>query len=204
MMTIKHITSIAIISLITILSGCASKPNNIIVAIDYVTPASLSYASSSANIKAQDLRPQQHIVQIRKKDQAARLISSANSLTEKIAAKASQGFKQQALTIDQHSQKQITLVLQKALIDVEQSLVKHNTKTEITVQVQAIVPNLDGHGGANSNNMRSFSKSFTTTSTSEMPLTPDIAVLERDFNQSLARVINNILADEELHQFITQ
>ncbi|MBO9489436.1 hypothetical protein J7384_03580 [Endozoicomonas sp. G2_1] len=198
MMTIKHITSIALISLMTILSGCASKPNNIIVAIDYVTPAPLSYANSSANIKAQDLRPQQHIVQIRKKDQAARLISSANSLTKQIAAKASQGFKQQALTIDQHSQKQITLVLQKALIDVEQSLVKHKTKSEITLQVQAIVPNLDGHG------YKSFSKNFNTTSTSEMPLTPDIAVLERDFNQSLARVINNIIADEELHQFITQ
>ena len=52
------------------------------------------------------------------------------------------------------------------------------------------------------NGSGTLTKSFKITGKSNGPLKADIAVLERDFNQQLAKLLTQIVQNQEIQKFI--
>jgi len=180
-----------------LLAACSSTPKSLIIAPELITSAneqaySAIYNNKTAAIDVQDLRANRHILQIVKANQAAEIINSAQEIKAVIKKSLSQILTHQGLTLSDNSTHKIHLFIDSALINVQQSLVKYNANNEIVLRIE--IQDQD----------KTLNKVFRSHGKSNGPLTADLAVLERDFNQQLAQLINQIVNDEEVQQFIKQ
>ena len=85
----------------------------------------------------------------------------------------------------------IEIQIEKALITVQQELVKYKATSEITLRF--IINNGD----------KTLTNTFRSTANSNGPFLSDIAVLERDFNQQLSNLLNQALNNAEIQQHIS-
>lgn len=174
--------------------ACSHTPSTLIVAPDIIgnnkTTAQKKYYNKSINITVQDLRTSPHLVQIMSVTNAATLINSQSALNEIVLTTLNKEFIKQGLNISNNSENQLHVNIVNALIKVNQELVKYQTTTAIALEVK-----LD-------NGQQTLTKNFRIKGTSHGPLTPDLAVLSRDFNQQLSTVIAKVLNDSEIQQWI--
>jgi len=173
------------------LNGCASGPQQLIISPQNTANFSNIYGKISANIKSTDMRASSHIVQILRADKAAELISSATPIATVVEKSLNNIFSQQGLTItNAESQVNISIFIDTAMISVEQSLIKYQANNSIGLRLK--IRNAD----------KTLTKSFTSHGKSNGPLNADLAVLERDFNQQLTKLLNQISTDTEIQTFI--
>ena len=85
---------------------------------------------------------------------------------------------------------QVEIIIDNALVSVQQSMVKYSASNQMNIRV--VINNSKG----------TLTKTFKITGTSKGPLKADLAVLERDFNQQLAKLLTQIVQNEELQQFM--
>ncbi len=180
-----------------LLSACSSTPKSLIIAPELITSAneqaySAIYNNKIAAIDVQDLRANRHILQILRSNKAAEIINSAQEIKAVIKKSLTQILTRQGLTLSDNSTQKIHLFIDSALINVQQSLVKYNANNEIVLRIE--IQDQD----------KTLNKVFRSHGKSNGPLTADLAVLERDFNQQLAQLINQIVNDKEVQQFIKQ
>lgn len=191
----KILLPILVSFFILLLNGCANSKQKLIIAPQVTEKFSNLYAQISVNLKTSDTRASAHIVQILRKDKAAELINSAIPISIIVEKSISNIFKQQGLKITNTNignKINITIFIDTALISVEQDLMKYQVNNTISLRLQTVKAN------------NTLTKNFNSHGKSNGPLNADLAVLERDFNQQLAKLIQQIAADTEIQTFIAQ
>ena len=176
--------------LVLSLSGCANIPSHVIVAPEVITPLVISHNSKQAQLEVVDMRTANHIVQIMREGEAATLISSQEKLEKIIEHSLSKHWKKQGLVINDSGTNAISISIEKAVISVIQKTIEYKVQTEIVLKV------------AINNGSQTLTSTFNNSGSSDGPLQADIAVLERNFNQRLAKLLKQILTNQEITDFL--
>jgi len=184
----KKLALIPLIS-VALITGCGTTANNIIVAPQvFINKAPAS--SVEVSLDVQDLRTSSHIVEIFREGEAAQLFSSQAFLQDIIDKSVRDALKQSGIVSSQTSHKQVIIAIERANIAVHQKLAKYTANNDI--KLIATVTNGDS----------TLTKAFTNKGNSNGILNADLAVLERDFNQQLGKLIAQLAQDNEIHAFL--
>lgn len=175
---------------LTLICSCSSTPTEMVISPQVPNSSSINYQNKTAQLSIKDLRNKIHIIEIHTQDKAAQVINTRSDLNTLLHSTISRSLTQSGLTIDSSASNQLLLIIDKAEISVNQSTLQYNTTSVIQLTVK-----LTSHE-------QTLTKTFTTSSKSEGVLNADIAVLERDFNQQLSQLIQQIINDKELIAFI--
>ncbi|MGL1958031.1 MAG: YajG family lipoprotein [Colwellia sp.] len=186
-MTIKKTL---LITLLLALSACTSTPTHVIIAPDMIVKPSNIYLNTQANLVVIDMRTSNHVVQILQAGEAATLVSSQQSLDSIIEKTLSTYWPKQGLELNNSSHNKIEVSIEKAVVSVEQKLMSYKTNSEIVIQVKV------------TKNKQTLTSSFKSKGNSEGPVQADIAVLERDFNQQFAILLQQILTSKDISTFL--
>lgn len=177
------------------LSGCASGTQQLIIAPQTTVKFANIYSQINTKLNTSDMRASTHIVQILRNDKAAELTNSATPMSIIVEKSLTDLFSQQGLAItntDSTSKVDITVFIDAALISVQQSLMKYQANNAIVLRLQ--IKNSD----------KILTKTFNIHGKSNGPFNADLAVLERDFNQQLSDLLQQIVGDTEIQSFIAQ
>lgn len=190
MIKLKTFVRPTLISLIVLLGACSSNVKHLVIAPDILTTSTNLLSIKSIDISTNDLRTAQHMLQIIKEDQAAQLITSQSSLADIVDKALTSAYKKSGAQVTSASNNVLNIVINKALINVNQSMIKYNASNAIELSISI------------DNGEQTLTKSYRSSGKSEGPLQADIAVLERDFNQQLSKLITNIVNDPQLIEFM--
>lgn len=183
----QHIITLTLLSL---LGACSHSPSSVIIAPQVQSVPSNTYAQQQASIKITDMRIKNHIVQILKPDQAAKLYSPANDISLTLNKTLSEQFKSQGLSITPSGQAQINVYVDAAIVSVQQETLKYKASSEVRLRVEI------------KKGTEILTTDFKSKGGSNGPFKADIAVLERDFNQQLGKVIAEITQNPDIIGFI--
>jgi len=190
----NKIKVLATISLLSLLTACANKPSHVVISPDLTitngTTAQVKYQDKQASMTITDLRRAQHVVQIIREDQAAEVYSSQAPLNQIIEITLKSEFKKQGLDVNTQANNAIEVIIDNALISVQQEMMQYQVNNELVVRVKV------------NNGVQTLSKVFKVRGTSQGPLSADIAVLERDFNQQLTQLLAQVINNAEIQHFI--
>jgi uncharacterized lipoprotein len=175
---------------ITLLFACSAKVKHIIVTPELSVISNNVYQQKQAQINFTDLRRSNRIVQVLRIDEAAELYSTQKPLVDIIKTSLSAGFKSSGLQLQPLASNKIEVFIDNALISVQQELLKYIANNEIVIRVVV------------KNGQKTLTKTFKISGKSNGPFNADIAVLERDFNQQLTKLLMQITQNEELRAFI--
>jgi len=181
--------SILVIALISVITAC-STTKHVVVSPELIGYKKGVYFNNKIKLKTLDQRTNTYIVQIIKEGQPAKLLSSQVELPHIVSQKITPILRKQGLTINNSSPIIVNIIIDKALIEVNQNILKYTAKNSI--DLKATVKNGD----------TLLTKRFSVNGTSKGPLTADIAVLERDFNHQLASTLVNIVNNKEIQDAI--
>jgi len=176
--------------LLITLTACSTAPTHLIVAPELSLLTSHQYNGKQVELSVVDMRTSNHVVQILKEGKAATILSSQQRLEEIIAETLTHAWKNQGLVINDSAEEKINIIIEKSIISVYQKTMSYDTQSEIRLQVEI------------TNSDQTLTNTFKIRSNSEGPLQADIAVLERDFNQQLSRLLNNILTSKDIKSFL--
>lgn len=185
----KNLLPITSLIITFLLGGCASAPSHLIVAPEIIAPSVSQPVAQQATLNVIDMRTANHIVQILREGEAATLLSSQERLEDIIKNSLSKHWKQQGLTIQNNATNSINIAIEKSVISVEQETLSYQVQTEIVLKVSV------------NNGIQTLTSTFRNRGNSEGPFKADIAVLERNFNQRLANLLQQILANEKINRF---
>lgn len=171
-------------------SGCANIPSHLIVAPDIMATPAIFYHNQHAQLDVIDMRTANHVVQIIRQGEAATLVSAQERLEDTIKFNLSQHWQKQGLSINTSDINTIKVDIEKAVISVNQEMLEYKVQTEIVLKVTI------------NNGEQTLTSTFNNRGNSDGPLQADIAVLERNFNRSLASLLQQILANEKISNFL--
>jgi uncharacterized lipoprotein len=173
-----------------ILSGCTSAPSHLIIAPEIMSTSVNQHTNQQASLNVVDMRTAVHVVQILREGEAATLFSAQERLEDIIKTSLSKHWQQQGLAIQTAAVNSINIVIEKAVISVTQETLSYEVQTEIVLKVTI------------NNGIQTLTSTFNNRGNSEGPFKADIAVLERNFNQRLANLLQQILANEKINNFL--
>jgi uncharacterized lipoprotein len=179
----------AIVTLIGI-SGCTNTPSHLIIAPDIMETPNISYSNKQIQLNVTDMRTSNHIVQVMRKGEAATLISAEKRLEKTIKNTLNKHWIKQGLSIQDGAINSIKISIEKAVISVNQEMMKYKVQSEIVLKITI------------TNGSQTLTNTFRNRGNSEGPLKADIAVLERNFNQRLANLLQQILANKKISNFL--
>jgi len=177
-------------TLILSISGCASIPSHVIVAPDIMVTPAVFHNNKQAQLDVIDMRTANHVIQIMRKGEASTLISARERLETTINNKLNKHWKKQGLTLNYSGINTINVAIEKAIISVIQETMEYKVQTEIMLKVTV------------NNGSQTLKSTFKNRGNSDGPLQADIAVLERNFNQRLAKLLQQILANKKISDFL--
>lgn len=185
-----NLLPVASLIIIFLLGGCASAPSHLIVAPEILTQTTNQYVNKQATLKVVDMRTATNIVQILRKGEAATLLSAQERLEDTIKSSLSKHWQHQGLAIQADGTNEMTIVIEKAIISVTQEALSYQASSEIVLKVTI------------NNGVQTLTSTFSNRGNSNGPFKADIAVLERNFNQRLANVLQQVLSNEKIIQFL--
>ncbi|WP_206483790.1 YajG family lipoprotein [Thalassotalea sp. G2M2-11] len=171
-------------------SGCATTAKQLVIAPQAVMTQGQHYQQKSAQVLVDDLRNTIHLVEIHQEDAAAELINSQENLGQTIAEHLTQALVSSGLDIKSPTNNSITLIINNAIVKVQQGLLKYQANTQLTFTVRV------------KSGEQVLTKTYNTKLNSEGAFNADLAVLERDFNQQLSTLLQQIVNDSEIYQFL--
>ena len=186
----SKLTQILLIALTTLLIACSSPIKHVIVNPELLITNNNAFQQKQAQISFTDLRRTSHIVQILRDNEAAELYSPQQPLVDIVNASLSTGLKKNGLQLQPMAANQLDVIIDSALISVQQELVKYKAHNQIQIRVIA------------KSGQSTLTKTFKISGNSNGPFKADIAVLERDFNQQLAKLLTQITQNQELQSFV--
>lgn len=185
----RHFRSMLGACLVSLLTACATPPSQVIVAPQINQPAQPIYSDKHISLTVMDLRPSNHLIQVLRKDQPAELFSPAQALSDALTSSLSQYLNAQGLNT-QGGTTQMKVSIEKALVSVQQSMVKYQASSEIRLLVNIYKGD------------KTYSQVLNSKGNSNGPIKADIAVLERDLNQQLGKIISELANNPELIAFM--
>ena len=186
----KRLLPIASLIIAFLLGGCATPPSHLIIAPEILTQTAIHHINKQAILSVIDMRTANNIVQILRKGEAATLLSAQERLEKTITNSLSKHWQQQGLSIQDNAVNTITIAIEKALISVSQETLNYQAQSTIVLKVTI------------NNNEQTLTSTFKNSGSSKGPFKADIAVLERNFNQRLANVLQQVLSNEKIIQFL--
>ena len=174
----------------TLLMACSSPTQQVIVSPELNIGSSNAYQLKQAQLLMRDLRTSPHIVQILRTGEATKLYSPQQAIVETVEISLTKALKANGLRFNTPAANQIEIIIDNALVSVKQAMLKYSASNLMNIRV--VIHNSKG----------TLSKAFKVTGTSNGPLKADLAVLERDFNQQLTKLLSQIVQNEELQQFM--
>lgn len=186
----KQLFSIISLIITFLLTGCASTPSHLIIAPEIITPPISKQINQQASLNIIDMRTANHIVQILRENEAATIFSAQERLEDIIKNSLSKHWPRQGLIIKNSAANAINIEIEKALISVKQETFKYQVQTEIVLKVHI------------DNGIKTLKSTFKNTGSSKGPFKADIAILERNFNQRLANLLQKILANDKINNFL--
>jgi len=184
------IPQMGIFILLLTLYGCTNVPDHIIIAPDITNITTKTNHNKQMQLDVIDMRTSTHIVQITSKGEAAILVSAQKRLEQTIKSTLSEHWAKQNLTIRNNAANKIKISIEKAIISVNQTTLEYDAQTEIILKV--II----------NNNPKTLTMTFKNRGSSEGPLKADIAVLERNFNERLSKLLQQILTNKKINDFL--
>jgi uncharacterized lipoprotein len=186
----KNLLLITSLIMTVVLAGCASAPSHLIIAPEIMSTSVSQHANQQASLNVVDMRTAIHIVQILREGEAATLFSAQERLEDIIKSSLSKHWQQQGLSIKATAVNSINIAIEKAVISVTQETLSYEVQTEIVLKVKI------------NNGIQTLTSTFNNRGNSEGPFKADIAVLERNFNQRLANLLEQILANDKINNFL--
>jgi uncharacterized lipoprotein len=190
MNTKKNLLALTSLIITLILSGCSSTPSHLIIAPEIIVPAITQHNDKKSTLNVVDMRTANHIIQILREGKAATIFSAQDRLEDIIKNSLSKNWKQQGLTLQSNAANSINVTIEKALISVAQQTMSYQVKTEVVLKV------------AVNNGIQTLTSTFKNNGSSKGPFKADLAVLERNFNQRLANLLQQILVNEKVNSFL--
>ena len=184
------IPQMGIFILLLTLYGCTNVPDHIIIAPDITNITANTNHNKQMQLDVIDMRTSTHIVQITSKGEAAILVSAQKRLEQTIKSTLSEHWTKQNLTIRNNAANKIKISIEKAIISVNQTTLEYDAQTEIILKVVV------------NNNPQTLTMTFKNRGSSEGPLKADIAVLERNFNERLSKLLQQILTNKKINDFL--
>ena len=182
--------TLSLIATLFLLNGCASAPSHLIVAPEILKQTRMQYVDKKATINVIDMRTANQIVQILREGEAATLLSAQSRLEETIEKSLRRHWQQQGLSFQDGAVNSINITIENALISVSQETLKYQAQSNIVLKVTV------------NNGEQTLTSTFKNSGSSDGPFKADIAVLERNFNQRLANLLQQILVNEKVHHFL--
>jgi uncharacterized lipoprotein len=186
----KNLLLITSLIMTFVLGGCASAPSHLIIAPEIMSTSVSQHANQQASLNVVDMRTAIHVVQILREGEAATLFSAQKRLEDIIKSSLSKHWKQQGLAIQATAINSINIAIEKAVISVTQETLSYEVQTEIVLKVSI------------NNGIQTLTSTFNNRGNSKGPFKADIAVLERNFNQRLANLLQQILANDKINNFL--
>ncbi|PHR84152.1 MAG: hypothetical protein COA59_07745 [Colwellia sp.] len=186
----KILLPVASLIITFLLTGCASAPSHLIIAPEITAPSIIQHTNQQAALNVVDMRTANHIVQILREGEAATILSAQERLEKTIQNSLKKHWQQQGLSIQASAVNSINIAIEKAIISVTQKTMSYQVQTEIVLKV------------AVNNSVQTLTSTFKNSGTSKGPFKADIAVLERNFNQRLANLLQQILTNEKINLFL--
>jgi uncharacterized lipoprotein len=186
----KNLLLITSLIMTFVLSGCTSAPSHLIIAPEIMSTSVIQHTDQQASLNVVDMRTAIHIVQILREGEATILFSAQERLEDIIKSSLNKYWQQQGLAIQTTAVNSINIAIEKAVISVTQGILNYEVKTEIVLKV--II----------NNGLQTLTSTFNNRGNSEGPFKADIAVLERNFNQRLANLLQQILANDKINRFL--
>lgn len=190
MKSISYLLPITSLIVTFLLSGCASNPSHLIIAPEITTTSINQHIGKTAALSVSDMRTANHIVQILRKDEAATIFSAQERLEDIISKSLSKHWQLKGLTIQPNAANTIDITIEKAMISVDQATMSYEVQTEIVLKVMI------------NNGKQTLTSTFRNTGSSKGPFKADVAVFERNFNQRLANLLQEMLANEKINNFL--
>ena len=172
------------------LSACATIPSHLIIAPEIMDTPAIYHHNKQAQLNVIDIRTSNHVLQILRQGEAATLLSPQQSIENTIKNSLSTQWKKQGLAIEKNGLNSINIAIEKAVISVVQDTIKYIANTEIVLRVTI------------NNSKQTLTSTFKNKGNSDGPLQADIAVLERNFNQRFAKLMQQILTNEKINNFL--
>lgn len=179
-----------VIGLVSLITACSTIPHHVVVSPELIESSKGIYFDNQVQLRVIDQRTNKFVVQITEENKPAILLSSQKSLSQIITQSLTPVLNKQGLKINKFTNKHLEIVIDTALISVQQNLLNYKAKN--TISLKATVKNGE----------TKLTKNFTITGDSKGPLTADIAVLERDFNNQLASTLLRITNSVEVQAAI--
>jgi len=186
---LQHYLFIFSLIVTCLLAGCSSAPSHIILSPQITFKATPSYTNQTVSVEIKDLRTNNHIVQVLQADKAAQLFSPSIPLANAITEHLTRFLNQQGLNTT-GGNTVVAIQIDKAIVSVEQALMKYQANSEIQLTISV------------NKGDKTLTQVIKSKGNSNGPLKADIAVLERDLNQQLGKVITDIATNLELIEFI--
>jgi uncharacterized lipoprotein len=136
------------------------------------------------------MRTSPHIVQILENNKAAVILSSLERIEDISQRVLTSQWQKQDLSFNSLAQNNMTVIIEKAIVSVEQKNMKYSAQTEIIINVKI------------DNGKQILTTTFKNRGYNEGSLDADISVLEYNFNQQLSTVLKEILTSNDINTFL--
>ncbi len=173
-----------------ILGGCASHPQSLILAPTEPMPTLTAAHSSSVALTSTDHRTDTFLVRIQEGDGPAQLINASSNPRALLESGLRDGLSRQGYAMSGQGQVRMALTLEELRVDVDQSAMRHAANSRATATLVVEQDN------------RQLVKRYQARGELTGVLKVESAVLEREVNDRLNQLLNAMLNDPELHQFI--
>lgn len=176
---------------ITLLSACANHmPTHIALSPELTEIKQHTLSSQNVAIKMLDTRKANFIVRFNQGDDAAKLVSPAESPRKQLDALFRSGFTQAGYQVDPSVPQLLEFQLEYLLTDITESTFGFEAKTQIVINVDA------------KNSTKRLTKRYSAKGKLKGPFSADYATLELEINKLISALTTEIINDVELHQFI--
>ncbi len=192
MTKLTAVTNIFFTLFLTFLLGaCASQPSHLIISPELTNINQTNYQNKTASLNVVDLRVGNQIIQVKQEgEEALTLFSATQRIEQTIKNTLSKHLQQQGLIISEPANNTITVNIKKAVIEVNESLIKHSAKNTFIFQIKV------------NNGDKTLTTEYKSTNIEEAPLHADISALTLDFNQRLANALVWIINNKEIQNFL--
>ncbi|TRX55789.1 hypothetical protein FNN08_09185 [Thalassomonas sp. M1454] len=189
-MLYKMFNKVFFICSIFLITACANEPTAIKLQPQVVNNQSKVYQSQAATIAVADKRNSVHLVEVLTNNEESKLIKSTAPLKSVLNTQFRKELASQGLQFKKDAPVALQFNVERARTYINQDVFDYRANTIIKLKVNVENPK------------QTLSKTFTLRATSRGPLTADIEEIQQDFNTQLAKIIVQVLEDEQLQNFI--
>lgn len=192
--SLKRITATLSFISVFLLVACSTTPLSIQLQpkIELNQNAPLLSNKIDWQVKSQDQRIVQYLIEITNGKDAAKLINETQSSRLLITNTLQQQWNKRGLTFADSSTNIIEIQIINLLAKVDQKTLHHNTRIKIVLNIKLTTNN------------SVFTKTFISNTTQEGPFKADIEEINNQLNAQLSKLLNKIVQDPELNDKLQQ